>query len=453
MEKAKERLTEKEIREYEQEHVFHPWRSQNNFNPPVIDRAEENYFYTIDGRAYLDFSSQYVVTSLGHGDARVAGAIADQAKRLPYINHQTFTEPKARLGKLLSEITPGDISKTFFSNGGAEAVEAALKIARLASGKNKVIARYRAYHGSLYGALSLGMEFRTWPFEPALPGVVHCLEPYCYRCPFGATYPGCGVQCAKHVEDVIRKEGGASRVAAFIGEPIFGPGGIIVPPDGYWQMVREICDRHDVIFICDEVMTGIGRTGRWYAIEHWGVVPDIITMAKGITGGSVPLGATAMRKHIADRFVDKPFIGGHTYSGHAVAMAAGAATLEACIEDNLVERSAEMGEYLLEKMNELQEKHPCIGDVRGKGLFCGMELVKDRKTREPIHEPLMEVPRPPTAKNAILNQCMDEGVYIMAGAASVIMLAPPFTIKKDEIDRAMEVLDRALAIGDREYTG
>ena len=445
-------IDEETIRKFENDHVLHPWRSQKDYSPPVVERAKGNYFYDTKGRQYLDFSSQYVVTSLGHADERVVKAISEQAGRLPYVSHQFFTEPKARLARTLSEITPGDITKTFFSNGGAEAVEASLKVARLVTGRNKVIARYRAYHGSLYGALSLGMEFRTWPFEPAVPGVVHCLEPYCYRCPFGATYPECDLKCARHVEDIIIREGGAKRVGAFIGEPIFGPGGIIVPPDGYWQCVREICDKYDMLMICDEVMAGIGRTGKWFAIDHWDVVPDIMTMAKGITSGIIPLGATSMRKSVADAFEEQPFTGGHTYSGHTLAMAASSATLEAYIEDGLVERSAEMGKYLMGKLEGIRDHHPCIGDIRGKGLFCGVELVKNRKTREPVHEALMEPPRPVTAKMKIISKAMEEGLYIMAGAASVLMLTPPFTVTKDEIDFAVDVLDRALIIADKENT-
>jgi len=445
------KLDGEKIREYERNHVLTPWTAQKGLKPLVADRAQGCYFYDAEGKEYLDFTSQFVFSNLGHSDRRVVKAISDQAARLPSINSQFATESKALLGKLLAEITPGDITKSFFSTGGAEANEGAMKIARLVSGKSKIITRYRAYHGSTYGAMSLAADFRNWAYEPAVPGVLHCLEPYCYRCPFGRTYPDCDIQCARHVEDVIVREGGARRVAAFFAEPIMGPGGIIVPPDEYWPRIREICDRHQVILVSDEVMTGFGRTGRWFGVDHWGVVPDMITMAKGITTGYVPLGATAMRSWIAERFEELPYLHGHTYSGHVLAMSAGVAAVRAYQEDNLVESSARMGAYLMEKMVELKDRHPSVGEVRGKGLFCGMELVKSRRTKEPAHEALLEPPRPQTSKMRILARCLEEGVYIMAGAASVLVLSPPLIITRDEIDHAMSVVDRALAISDAEY--
>ncbi len=439
------------IIKYETDHVLFPWVPQKGLKPFVADRAKGNYFYSTDGKEFLDFSSQFVFTNLGHSDPRVVKAIADQAGRLAAVNSQFATEPKARLGKLMADITPGDLTKSFFSTGGTEANEGAMKIVRAVTGKQKIISRYRAYHGSTYGSMSLSAEFRNWHYEPAVPSTLHCLEPYCYRCPFGATYPNCDLQCAKHVEDVICREGGARRVAGFIAEPIMGPGGIIVPPDGYWQQIREICTKYEVVLIADEVMTGFGRTGKWFGVQNWDVVPDILTTAKGITSGYVPLGATCVRKWIADKFEEFPYLHGHTYSGHTLAMAAGVATIEAYQQDNLVERSAKMGEYLMGKMIEIKDKHPSVGDVRGKGLFCGMELVKSRKTREPSHEALMEPPRPATAKVRILSKLFEEGLYILAGAASVLMLTPPLTITKEEIDHAMGVIDKALEISDAEY--
>jgi len=439
------------IREYERKYVLTPWTAQKGLKPLVADHAKGSYFWDAEGKQYLDFTSQFVFSNLGHCDERVVAAICEQAARLPVMNSQFATAPKALLGKLIADITPGDVTKVFFSTGGAEANEGAMKIARLVSGKSKIIARYRAYHGSTYGAMSLAADFRNWAYEPAVPGVIHCLEPYCYRCPFGVTYPGCNIQCARHVEDIILREGGARRVAAFIAEPIMGPGGLITPPEEYWPLVREICDRHEVILISDEVMTGFGRTGKWFGVDHWGVVPDMMTMAKGVTTGYVPLGATAMRAWIAQKFEELPYLHGHTYSGHALAMAAGAATVQAYQEDNLIENAARMGEYLMDKMRQLMDKHPSVGDIRGKGLFCGLELVKSRKTREPIHEALMEPPRPQTAKMKLLAKCLQDGVYIMAGAASVIVLTPPLNVTRDEIDHGMSVIDAALAIPDAEY--
>ncbi|MEW5725854.1 MAG: aminotransferase class III-fold pyridoxal phosphate-dependent enzyme, partial [Thermodesulfobacteriota bacterium] len=433
------RLEAETIRKYERDHVLYPWVPQKSLEPLVADRGQGAYFYDAAGKQYLDFSSQFVFSNLGHADERVVAAIAAQAARLPAVNSQFATEPKARLARLLSEITPGDLTKAFFSTGGTEANEGAMKIARAATGKNKIIARYRSYHGSTYGSMSLSADFRNWNYEPGVPGVVHCLEPYCYRCPFRAEHPQCDLLCARHVEDVVVREGGARRVAAFIAEPIMGPGGIIVPPDGYWQLLRGICDKYEMVLISDEVMTGFGRTGKWFGVEHWGVVPDMMTMAKGITSGYVPLGATVLRKWLADRFEEFPYLHGHTYSGHALAMAAGVASIEAYKADGLIDHAAEMGQHLMARMLELKDKHPSVGDVRGKGLFCGMELVKSRKTREPVHEALLEPPRPGTAKNKILAKTLEEGVYIMAGAASVLMLAPPLIVTQDQIDHGLEV--------------
>ncbi len=395
----------------------------------------------------------FVFSNLGHADDRVVQAIANQAAKLPAVASAFATEPKAKLARLLAEVTPGDINKTFFSTSGAEANEGAIKIARMATGKAKIISRWRTYHGSTMGAMALSNDYRNWACEPSIPSIVRCLDPYCYRCPFGLTYPACDLQCAKHVEDVVRFEGGAKRVAAFIAEPIVGANGVVVPPDGYWQKIREICDKYEMLMICDEVMTGFGRTGKWFGIENWGVVPDMITLAKGITSGYVPLGATCVRPWVAEKFETTAYVHGHTYSGHTLAMAAGVATIEAYKEDNLIARSAEMGKYLLEKAKELQEKHVCIGDVRGKGLFVGMELVKNRKTKEPIHDGLVEGPRQPTAKMKVLAEAMKEGVYCLPGGVSVIMMAPPLAITKDEINWAVEVLDRALKIADAETTG
>lgn len=444
------KLDADDIRRLETEYVLYPWVAQKGLSPFIVDHAKGNYFYDTAGNKYLDFTSMFVFSNLGHADPRLVAAISVQAAKLPTAASPFATEPKARLAKLLADITPGDIKKTFFSTSGAEANEGAIKIARMATGKEKIIARYRTYHGSTFGAMALSNDFRNWACEPSIPNVIHCLDPYCYRCAFGTTYPSCDLQCAKHVEDVIRFEGGARRVAGFIAETIVGANGIIVPPDGYWQKVREVCNKYEVLLMVDEVMVGFGRTGKWFAIEHWGVVPDVITMAKGITSGYIPLGATSLRDWVAKAFESNAWVHGHTYSGHTLAMAAGVATIEAYQADGLIQRSAEMGKYLMEKALELKEKHPSIGDVRGKGLFVGMELVKDRKTKEPIHDGLVEGPRPPTAKMKILAQAMKEGVYCLPGSVSVIMLAPPLTVTRDEIDYAMKVFDKALPIADVE---
>ncbi|RPJ10579.1 MAG: aspartate aminotransferase family protein [Deltaproteobacteria bacterium] len=447
----KEGLDAETIRKYEAEYVLTPWTAQKGLNPFVAAKAKGCWVYNKEGRKYLDLTSQFVFTNLGHCDDRVNAAIAKQAALLASVNSQWATEPKARLGKLLAEVTPGDLKKSFFSTGGTEANEGAIKIARWATGKQKVLSRWRSYHGSTMGAMAVSADYRNWCAEPAVPGAVHILPPYCYRCHFGATYPSCDIQCAKHVEDVIRLEGGARRVAAVIGEPIFGAGGIIVPPDEYWPMVRAICDKYEVVLIADEIMTAFGRTGKWFGMDNWGVVPDIMTLAKGINSGAVPLGATVVRPWLAEKFETQPYLHGHTYSGHALSMAAAVATIEAYQQDKLIDQAAKTGAYLMNKLKALQEKHPCIGEVRGKGLFCGIEIVKNRQTKEPIHEALMEPPRPATAKMKFLGKCMEEGVYIMPGGASVITFSPPLAITTEELDFGLDVIDRNLAICDADY--
>ena len=450
---SKPQLDAATIRKYESEYVLTPWTAQKGLHPFVAAQAKGCWVVGADGRKVLDLSSQFVFANLGHCDERITAAISRQAARLPAVNSQWATEPKARLGKLLAEVSPGDLTKTFFSTSGAEANEAAIKMVRWATGKQKVLSRWRAYHGSTMGAMSVSAEYRNWSAEPAVPGAIRLLPPYCYRCPFGSTYPSCGVQCARHVEEVIRMEGGARRVAGVIGEPIMGSGGVIVPPDEYWPLVRAICDKYDVALIADEVMTGFGRTGKWFAMEHWGVVPDVMTMAKGINSGALPLGATIVRPWIAKKFDTQPFQHGHTHSGHALAMAAGVAMIEACQQDNLIKRAAQTGEYLMQKLRALQEKHPCIGEVRGKGLFCGLEIVKSRKTREPMHEAFVERSQPSSAKVNFINQCLEDGVYIMTGVASVIMICPPLNITTEELDLGLEVIDRNLSICDAACTG
>jgi taurine--2-oxoglutarate transaminase len=439
------------IRKYEAEYVLTPWTAQKGLNPFVAAKAKGCWVYNKEGRKYLDLTSQFVFTNLGHCDDRVNAAIAKQAALLPSVNSQWATEPKARLGKILAEVTPGDLKKSFFSTGGTEANEGAIKIARWATGKQKVLSRWRSYHGSTMGAMAVSADYRNWCAEPAVPGAAHILPPYCYRCHFGATYPSCDIQCAKHVEDVIRLEGGARRVAAVIGEPIFGASGIIVPPDEYWPMVRAICDKYEVVLIADEIMTAFGRTGKWFGMDNWGVVPDIMTLAKGINSGAVPLGATVVRPWLAEKFETQPYLHGHTYSGHALSMAAAVATIEAYQQDNLIDKAAKTGAYLMNKLKALQEKHICIGEVRGKGLFCGIEIVKNRQTKEPIHEALMEPPRPATSKMKFLGKCMEEGVYIMPGGASVITFSPPLAITTEELDFGLDVIDRNLAICDADY--
>jgi taurine---2-oxoglutarate transaminase len=427
------------------QYVLHSWSVQDALDPIPVAGGEGRYFWDYDGKRYLDFASQLVNVSIGHQHPKIVAAIKEQADKLCTIGPPMATEARSTLARLLAEVTPGDLQMSFFTNGGAEANENAVKLARWYTGRHKVIARYRSYHGATAGAITLTGDPRRWPAEPGIPGVVRMLDPYTYRCPAGHPDPCPVCTGAPHLEEILQYEG-AHTVAAVILEPVVGTNGIIVPPDGYLQAIREVCDRHGILLIADEVMAGFGRTGKWFGVENWDVVPDILTVAKGINSGYVPLGAMIVRKPIADWVRDKYFAGGLTYSGHPLACASAVASIEAFKEEGVVENSAEMGGVFAEKLRELQEKHPSIGDVRGLGCFWGIELVKDRETREPLvpfnasGEAFAPVAR-------VSKAALELGLYLMTHW-NVIMVCPPLTITRDEIDEGIGILDEALSIAD-----
>jgi taurine--2-oxoglutarate transaminase len=427
------------------QYVLHSWSVQDTLDPIPVAGGEGRYFWDYDGKRYLDFASQLVNVSIGHQHPKIVAAIKEQADKLCTIGPPMATEARSTLARLLAEVTPGDLQMSFFTNGGAEANENAVKLARWYTGRHKVIARYRSYHGATAGAITLTGDPRRWPAEPGIPGVVRMLDPYTYRCPAGHPDPCPVCTGAPHLEEILQYEG-AHTVAAVILEPVVGTNGIIVPPDGYLQAIREVCDRHGILLIADEVMAGFGRTGKWFGVENWDVVPDILTVAKGINSGYVPLGAMIVRKPIADWVRDKYFAGGLTYSGHPLACASAVASIEAFKEEGVVENSAEMGGVFAEKLRELQEKHPSIGDVRGLGCFWGIELVKDRETREPLvpfnasGEAFAPVAR-------VSKAALERGLYLMTHW-NVIMVCPPLTITRDEIDEGIGILDEALSIAD-----
>jgi taurine---2-oxoglutarate transaminase len=430
------------------QYVLHSWSVQDALDPIPVAGGEGRYFWDYDGKRYLDFASQLVNVSIGHQHPKIVAAIKEQAEKLCTIGPPMATEARSTLARLLAEVTPGDLQMSFFTNGGAEANENAVKLARWYTGRHKVIARYRSYHGATAGAITLTGDPRRWPAEPGIPGVVRMLDPYTYRCPAGHPDPCPVCTGAPHLEEILQYEG-AHTVAAVILEPVVGTNGIIVPPDGYLQAIREVCDRHGILLIADEVMAGFGRTGKWFGVENWNVVPDILTVAKGINSGYVPLGAMIVRKPIADWVRDKYFAGGLTYSGHPLACASAVASIEAFKEEGVVENSAEMGGVFAEKLRELQGKHPSIGEVRGLGCFWGIELVKDRETREPLvpfnasGEAFAPVAR-------VSRAALERGLYLMTHW-NVIMVCPPLTITREEIDEGIGILDEALSIAD-EYT-
>jgi len=431
-------------------YVLHSWSVQDALDPIPVAGAEGRYFWDYDGNRYLDFASQLVNVSIGHQHPKLVAAIKEQAEQLCTIGPPMASEPRSTLARLLAEVTPGDISMTFFTNGGAEANENAIKLARWYTGRHKIVARYRSYHGATAGAITLTGDPRRWPAEPGIPGVVRLLDPYTYRCPAGHPDPCPVCTGAPHLEEILQYEG-PETVAAVILEPVTGTNGIIVPPDGYLQSIREACDRHGILLIADEVMAGFGRTGKWFASDHWDVVPDILTMAKGINSGYVPLGAMAIREPIADWVRSRYFAGGLTYSGHPLACAVGVASIEAFREEGIVEHAAELGPVFASLLGELADRHPSIGEVRGLGCFWGLELVRNRETREPV------VPFNATGEAAapvarLTKAALERGLYLMTHW-NVVMICPPLTITPEELADGVAVLDDVLSIADEYYAG
>jgi len=440
--------TGQQIVEEAKRHVLYSWSVQDAITPMAVAGAEGRYFWDYEGNRYLDFASQLVNVSIGHQHPKVVAAIREQAERLCTIGPPMATESRSRLGRLLAEVTPGDLTLSFFTNGGAEANENAIKLARWYTGRHKIVARYRSYHGATAGAITLTGDPRRWAAEPGLPGVVRMLDPFTYRCPAGHPDPCPVCSGGPHLEEILQYEG-PHTVAAVILETVVGTNGVLVPPDGYLQSIREVCDRHRILLICDEVMAGFGRTGRWFACEHWNVVPDILTVAKGINSGYVPLGAMVISEPIADWVRDKHFAGGLTYSGHPLACASAVASIEAFREEGIVEHAAEMGEVFRTGLAQLAERHPSIGEVRGLGCFWGLELVRSRETREPL-VPFNATGEAFAPVARLMKAALDRGLYLMTHW-NVIMVCPPLTITRDEFDEGLAVLDEALAIADDHY--
>ncbi len=438
------------VREDDARYVLHSWSVQSAISPLLVAGAEGCYFWDYDGNRYLDFASQLVNVNIGHQHPKIVAAIKEQADRLCTIGPPMANDKRSELARLIAEVAPGNLNRSFFTNGGAEANENAIKLARWYTGRHKIIARYRSYHGATAGGITLTGDPRRWAAEPGIPGVVRAFDPYTYRCSAGHPDPCPVCTGGPHLEELIQYEG-PQNIAAFILETITGTNGVIVPPDGYLQSVREVCDRYGIVLIFDEVMAGFGRTGRWFACDHWDVVPDILTVAKGINSGYVPLGAMVISDPISDWIQDKPFQGGLTYSGHPLACAAGVASIEAFREEGIVEHAAAQGEVVREELAGLAERHPSIGEVRGKGLFFGVELVRDRKTREPL------VPYNAGGEAAapivrMTKAAMERGLYLFVHW-NVVMVVPPLVITRDELDEGLAILDDVLAIADEYYTG
>ena len=436
-------MSSQEIVRLSRAHTFFSWSVQGALDPIAIDRAEGVYLYTPEGERILDFNSQLMSVNIGHGDRRVIDAITAQASRLQYVQPAFVTEIRARLGAKLAEILPGDMDKVFFTLGGAEAVENAIRLARLYTGRHKILARYRSYHGATLGSMTLTGDPRRWANEPGIVGVVR--YPDTHR--WGEKEPRPVAESLQGLEDVIQYEGPHTIAAVFL-ETIVGTNGILIPPDGYLQGVRELCDRHGILMVADEVMAGFGRTGRWFAVDHWGVVPDLMTMAKGLTSSYLPLGGVAMRQHIAEAFESKMYHGGLTYSSHPVSLAAALATIGVYEEDGLIERSARLGDVMRGHHEALAAKHPSVGAHRNLGLFGILDLVR---SRDPF-VPLTAFNGTSDEMKAVAKFLRQNHLYTMTPNNS-IHTNPPLCITEEQLAEGFDVIDRALAIADEAVTG
>ena len=440
-------MTADEIVALCKQHTLFEWSAQANVNPIPVARAKGVYFWDADGKRYLDFNSQLMCVNIGHGDERVIRAIQEQAESLCYVHPAMATEPRARLGEQLARIAPGDLNHAFFTTGGAESDEHAVRMARSVTGRQKIVTRYRSYHGATAGAGSLTGEPRRWPAEPGVPGIVRVLDPHRYRCSFCKHLSACTLDCLNHVEEVIQYEG-PHTIAAVLVESVVGTNGIIVPPDGYMQGLRELCDRHGILLICDEVMSGFGRTGEWFAVNHWNVVPDIMTMAKGLTSAYLPMGAVMVSDAIAEHYQHNMLASGLTYGAHPLSCAAAIAAINVYEEDRLIENARNMGGILGEALEDLKGRHPSVGDVRYIGLFAIVELVKDRSTREPL-VPFNAAPNQMGPMAKLGAYFRENGLFTFLRWNS-FFCNPPLCITREQLLEGIEIIDRALDITDRE---
>lgn len=439
-------LTSQEVVQIIRETNYGTWRFQKGWNPMHIVDAEGCYIVDSSGKRYLDFSAQLMCSNLGHKNQAVIDAIAKQAQELPYAMPGYATTARAELSKLLLELLPKGINKFFFTTSGTDANEAAFKIARMYTGKTKIIARYRSYHGSTSSSIAATGDPRRWAMEPRgkAQGVIFGPEVHCYKCPIRHTYPGCNIACADYLEHMIRNE---SDVAAVLVEPIVGTNGVIVPPMEYMPKLRRICDEHNVLLIADEVMSGWGRTGKWFAMDHWDVVPDILTTAKGITSAYVPLGLCATSGKIGEYFQDHYFAHGHTYEAHPMTLYPAVATLREMKRLDLVARAAELEPYMQAKLDELKATHVSVGDVRGKGLFWAVDMVKNPTTKEPFNTYSDKISGVPLLVDQIAGKMLADGVTIQAWVSHFV-IAPPLIVTKEEIDRGIATLSKHLSIAD-----
>ncbi len=430
------------------DYTLFSWSKQCGLNPINASYAEGSYVYDRDGKKYLDFSSQLMNVNIGHGNQRITEAVAKQMNEVSYVYPGMATDVRGRLGKKIAEITPGNLTKTFFTLGGAEAIENAIKLARIYTGRHKIITQYRAYHGATYGAITAGGDPRRFPVDvQAMPNVIHVENPYAYRCPWNSTtIEECGNRAIAHLERVIKFENPDS-VAAILFEGESGSSGCIKYPPMYLKRVRELCDKYGIMMIDDEVMSGFGRTGKMFGIDHHDTTPDIMCLAKGLTSGYLPLGGVVVTDKIADYFNDNPMIIGLTYSAHPTLCAAALENLKIIEEDNLVEKAAEMGLYIEAEVEKLKKKHKSIGDFRNTGLLGCIELVKNRKTKEPI-TPWNAAPKDMEVTNMMAAKIRELGMFTFV-RWNFIFIAPPLNVSKAEVDEGLKIISQAIAIADK----
>lgn len=442
-------LPDNEILPLSLEHNFWTWSAQSRVSPIPVTRAKGVYFWDVDEKRYLDFNSMVMCVNIGHGDERVINAISDQARELTFAGPGMATKPRAVLGKLLTEVVPKGLTKFLYTLGGADANENAVKLARAYTGKHKILTRYRSYHGASYGAIALTGDPRRYAWEPSvMPGVVHFLDPYKYRSTFhrmnrDISDEEFSTDYLNHLEEIILSEG-PQTIAAVMIEPVTGTNGILIPPPRYIKGVRALCDKYSILMIADEVMTGFGRTGKWFAVNHWNVIPDIMTMAKGITSGYAPLGAVAMKPEIAATFNDRVFEGGLTFNGHPISLAAAIANINVMRSDSLIDKAKRSGEVMAEMMAELVDRHPSVGEVRSIGLFGAIELVKNRETREPVSPFAGTSPEMVSLKKYLL----EKGLFLYTHW-NLLLIIPPLIITDDQLAEGFSIIDKGLEITDR----
>ena len=446
------RLDEQRVRQLDHDHVFHSWSAQDLISPLPIASAQGSYFTDYTGRRYLDFSSQLVNVNMGHQHPRLVAAIAEQAERLCTIAPAFANDARSEAARLIAELAPGSLNKVFFTNGGADAIENAVRLARLHTGRLKVLSTYRSYHGATAGAITVTGDPRRWPSDPGMPGVVHFWGPYLYRSSFHSRNAEEERERAlQHLRDTIIFEG-PQTVAAIILETVVGTNGILVPPDGYLTGVRQLCDEFGIVMIADEVMAGFGRCGEWFAIDHWGVTPDLITFAKGVNSGYVPLGGVIIADEIAATFASRPYPGGLTYSGHPLACASAVASINTFKDEGIIENARMLGEDVIGPgLDDLARRHPSVGEVRGLGVFWALELVRDRASREPL-VPFNAAGADAGPMNEFAAACKERGLWPFTHFNRTHVV-PPCTATPDEVREGLAILDEALSVADRYYVG